>query len=153
MKILVDADSCPSRVREIIVKASVRESIEAIFVANRKIPLSEGQRVSMVVAGKEESSADRYIISKATTDDLVITRDIPLASELVKQGVVVINDRGDVFTSNNIRERLWERNFMEELRISGIQEGKPSRYGRKEVKAFADTFDKELRKLKEKKGK
>jgi uncharacterized protein YaiI (UPF0178 family) len=94
-----------------------------------------------------EGRADAYIKEQVGPQDLVITRDIPLAAELVELGLVVVNDRGDLYTRENVRERLSLRNFMKELREVGLYESPLKEFGKKEVKAFAATFDRILTQL------
>ncbi len=144
MKIWVDADSCPRAVREIIARAAVRRKIETIFVANRPLPDAGGPSIVFVEVGKGEGEADAYIISNAVSVDLVVTRDIPLASSLVEHGLRVLNDRGELYTAENVRERLSVRDFMYELRSSGLSPERTGRFGGREAKAFADAFDREL---------
>ena len=147
MKIYVDADSCPQPVREIIARAAVKRGIETEFAANRKIPVPEHELLKMIVVEKGEGVADRYIIDSIEAGDLVVTRDIPLAAELIERRAVVINDRGDQFTPENIRERLSIRDIMKDFRDIGIMPEKESTFGRRETQAFAAAFDRELTKL------
>ena len=147
MTIWVDADSCPIRVRQIIVKASFRLSLPAVFVANRDIPVPYHEFVSSIVTSTCEQSADTYIIAKAKPCDLVVTRDIPLATQLVEKGIAVINDRGTEFEKDSIRERLSIRNFMYEAQLFGIANEKVGQFGKKDVKKFSATFDKVLTRL------
>jgi uncharacterized protein YaiI (UPF0178 family) len=147
MTVWVDADSCPSRVREIVTRAAARRGVAAIFVANRRIPLPKNKKVSSVVVPAGADSADAHISERAEPGDLVITRDIPLAAELVEKNVRVINDRGDVFTAENIRERLSVRNFMKDLRDSGLFESSSGGFGPREIRLFSDAFDRELTKM------
>ena len=81
MNIWVDADSVPVRVREIIIKACRREGVEAYFVANRKIPLEEASEITFIIVPATEGSADAHILAEVQPEDLVVTRDIPLAAE------------------------------------------------------------------------
>lgn len=146
MKIWVDADSCPRPVREIIVRAAERTGVEALFVANRPVPgIEEG--AGLVVVGKDEGAADDYIFDHSTVGDLVVTRDIPLAKRLVDRGTTVVNDRGDLFTAENVGERLSVRNFMYQLRSSGLLIPTERSFGAKETQAFANAFDRELTRL------
>ncbi|MDR1316756.1 MAG: DUF188 domain-containing protein [Spirochaetales bacterium] len=147
MTIWVDADSCPVPVREIIAKAARARKIPAVFAANRRIPLKRNAYVHALVVQKTEGSADACILRGAEAGDLIITRDIPLAAELVKRGLRVINDRGNAFTGDTIAERLSIRDFMKELRDIGLYESPEGSFGAKEVKLFADTFDRELTRL------
>jgi uncharacterized protein YaiI (UPF0178 family) len=147
MRVFIDADSCPVRVREIVCKAAKRRNFLAIFAANRPIPLPRNRNVRFIHVGEGEGRADAFIKEQVGSGDLVITRDIPLAAELVELGPVVINDRGDLYTRENVRERLSIRNFMKELRDAGLYENPTGMFGRKEVKAFAATFDRILTQL------
>jgi uncharacterized protein YaiI (UPF0178 family) len=146
MKILVDADSCPRPVRELVLRASARTGIQAIFVANRPIPGLEavaGARMELCPAG--EGAADDRIVELACPGDLAITRDIPLAARLVEASILdasilVMDDRGRTYTRENIRERLSMRDFMLDLVRSGLHYSASASYGRRELKAFADAF-------------
>lgn len=147
MKIWIDADSCPKPVREIVERAAKRESLPLIYTANRKIPMEESELFSMVVTEASDQAADMYIVDNAAADDLVITRDIPLADQLVEKGLTVLNDRGVLYTKENIKERLSVRNFMYELREYGGGVERHSSFGPKEKQAFANAFDRQLRKM------
>ncbi|WP_184748120.1 YaiI/YqxD family protein [Spirochaeta isovalerica] len=145
MRVWVDADSCPRPVREIVERAAKRESIPLIYTANRPIPMEENELFSMVVTESKDQSADLYIVDNVRGDDLVITRDIPLADQLVEKDIAVLNDRGVLYTRENIKERLSVRNFMYELREYGGGVERHSAFGPKEKQAFANAFDRQLR--------
>lgn len=115
-----------------------------IFVAARPIPLPRSPWIEMVLVEKGDDAADREIIRLAARGDLIVTRDIPLAAELVGHNYRVINDRGRHYTEENIRPRLSERNFMAELRALGLASIKDSGFSPREVHHFASTFDREL---------
>jgi len=150
MKIFVDADSCPKEIRNIIMKAGERTAVPAVFVANHVIP-DLGERTELVVVPPGEGKADEYILDRAGCGDLVVTRDIPLAAELVHKKVTVINDRGERFTKENIGERLSLRNHMKTLREHGMAPGLGGKqFGEREKKRFADTFNRELTRLRKK---
>ncbi|MDR2305374.1 MAG: DUF188 domain-containing protein [Treponema sp.] len=147
MKIYVDADSCPRACRELIVKRAGKEGLTAVFAANRPIPGISGEYIVMEICASGEGAADDRIVELAGPEDLVITRDIPLASRLVDKGVAVLDDRGGSYTAENIRERLSMRNFMVDLAESGLGMKRSAVYGKKELKSFADAFDRVLAQL------
>ncbi|GAB4363861.1 MAG: DUF188 domain-containing protein [Spirochaetales bacterium] len=147
MRVFIDADSCPVRVREIVCNAAKKRNFLAIFTANRPIPLPKNRNVRFIQVEKGEGTADAFIKEHVGAGDLVITRDIPLAAELVEQGPLVINDRGELYTRENVRERLSIRNFMKDLRDVGLYASPMGGFGRKEVKAFAATFDRILTRM------
>ncbi len=147
MTIWVDADSCPVRVREIIAKASLRLCVSAVFVANRDIPVTRNKFVCSVVTSSSEQAADSYILSNAVRGDLVVTRDIPLAAQLLEVDVTVINDRGTEFEKDTVKERLSIRNFMYEAHLFGISNDRLGQFSKKDVQKFSATFDKVLTRL------
>ena len=148
MKILVDADSCPASARELVLRAAVRTKTEAVFAANRNIPGVEGEYASMLICPVSEGAADNCLASLAQSGDLAVTRDIPLAQRLLEAGASVVDDRGRIFTPENIREKLSLRNFTVGLAENGYEFERSDGYGKRELKAFADSFDKLLTKLK-----
>ncbi|MFA6820577.1 MAG: DUF188 domain-containing protein [Sphaerochaetaceae bacterium] len=151
MKLLVDADSCPRRLRTIILKAIKNRQIEALFVADR--PLSDVEEASressveMVVVPPGDDSADNYLVGRAEEGFLAITRDIPLANRLAQKGVVVLDDRGGVYTAENIGERLSLRNLMSDFREQGLFVEQTKPLSNREIKLFANALDRELTRL------
>ncbi|MDR0312207.1 MAG: DUF188 domain-containing protein [Treponema sp.] len=146
MQILVDADSCPRQVRELILRSSKRTKIPVIFAANRPIPGIEDK--SMEICPLGDGSADNRIVELANAGDLAVTRDIPLAERLVDKGICVLDDRGRVYTEENIRYCRSLRDFSVGLAENGMGIVRTANYGKKELKAFADSFDRELTRLK-----
>jgi uncharacterized protein YaiI (UPF0178 family) len=146
MKILVDADSCPAAVRELVLRAAVRTATQSIFAANHTIPGITGEYAEMLLCPAEEGAADDSLSALARPGDLAITRDIPLASRLLERGAAVLDDRGRIYTADNIREKLSLRNFTVSLAENGSIIERSTGYGKRELKAFASSFDKLLSK-------
>jgi uncharacterized protein YaiI (UPF0178 family) len=146
MRIVVDADSCPRDIRGIVIKAAEKNNVPLLFVANRPMRRLSNRMIPVTLPATPDS-VDAYILQHANKEDLVITRDIPLAADLVHREVCVINDRGDKFTSENIDERLSLRDTMQELREWGLVKHRGRSYGAAEKKKFADTFSKELARM------
>jgi uncharacterized protein len=157
MTVWGDADSLPQAVRDIVCRRVLAElgrkpglGLRAVFVANRPIPIMAGPGLSFVKVGSGEGQADAYIEAGCEPGDLVVTRDIPLAERLIdgEAGTVaVINDRGDAFSSETIRERRSIRDAMRELALSGLVDRPGSLYGEAQAKAFSKTFDREFSRL------
>ena len=144
MKIWVDADACPVVIKEILFRAAERTRIETILVANKllRVPPSPFIRAVQVPGGFDV--ADNEIVLKLEPGDLVITADIPLAAQVIDKGAHALNPRGEMYTTHNIKERLAMRNFMEELRSSGIGLGGPNTLNNSDRQAFAAELDKFL---------
>ncbi|MEE0879880.1 MAG: YaiI/YqxD family protein [Treponemataceae bacterium] len=142
----VDADSCPIPVKDIIFRFCKRLSLKLIFVANHQIPMPKSELFKMIVCDATPDAADNYIVENALPNDIVITRDIPMASRLLDKNITTINDRGLLFTSENIKEKLSLRNFNKELYDNGILSEKTSTFSKKDVNNFANCFDREIQK-------
>ena len=147
MTLHIDGDSCPRPVRELSARAGQREGVIVVCYANRAIPFDPGLPVEMVLVDGSEGAADRALVARAVPGDLALTRDIPLAAQLVEAGIAVVNDRGALYTRENIRERLSVRNFMMDLGASGLKPESTSQYGKKEWDDFVRTFDREFMRL------
>jgi uncharacterized protein YaiI (UPF0178 family) len=145
--IWVDADACPSDVKELLVRAAERLRVRAVFVANKPLNLPRSDLLSTIQVPKGLDIADTHIAANAKPGDLAVTQDIPLAAALVKAGVVVIDVRGELLSEENIGERLSVRNFAQELREGGVQTSGPEAFGPKDKQRFAATLDRELTKL------
>lgn len=145
MKLWLDADAAPRAVKEVCYRVSDRLALETILVANQRIQLPVGfQHVSAVRVEGGPDVADLYIAEHAERGDVAVTADIPLAALLVPKGVAVIDPRGDEYTEESIGERLSVRNFMDDLRTTGVQTGGHAAYGAREKAAFANALDRAL---------
>jgi uncharacterized protein YaiI (UPF0178 family) len=132
-------------VKEICLRASDRLKLTTVFVANQRLPLPSGYaHVSAVRVDGGPDVADRYIAEHASTGDVAVTADIPLAALLVPKGVVVLDPRGEEYTTESIGERLSVRNFMDGLRSTGVDTGGHATYGAREKQAFANALDRAL---------
>jgi uncharacterized protein YaiI (UPF0178 family) len=148
LKIWVDADAAPRDVKDIVAKAAQRLEIPAIYVANQSLYTPRHNPfVSAEVVHGGPDAADDHIAEHSVSGDLAITADIPLASRLVEKGVATIDPRGTEYTEETIGERLSVRDFMDQLRSSGVETGGPSAYGAKNKQAFAASFDRTLTRL------
>jgi len=146
MRIWVDADACPIAIKEVLYRAANRAKVSVILIANQmlRVPPSPWIRALQVPAGFDV--ADQRIVQEATQGDLVITSDIPLASQVIAKGALVLDSRGELMDQGNIEGRLTMRNFMEGLRNSGVDTGGPSGLSKSDVQAFANKLDRLLAK-------
>ncbi len=144
MQIWVDADACPVVIREILFRAAERTGVTMTLVANKpvRIPTARNVRFVQVPAGLD--AADRRIVELMAAGDLVITADVPLAAAAIEKGGVALAPRGELYTSENVRERLSVRNFLDELRSSGVNTGGPPALSQRERQMFANQLDRFL---------
>ena len=144
MKIWVDADACPVVIKEILFKAADRTGVQLTLVANQSLHIPPSRHISMLKVNHGFDVADNEIVKRLCKGDLVITADIPLAAEVIEKQGYALNPRGELYTIDNIRERLNMRDFMETLRSSGINTGGPSAFSKSDRQAFANQLDKWL---------
>jgi uncharacterized protein YaiI (UPF0178 family) len=124
MKLWIDADAAPQAVKEICFRTSDRLKLDTVLVANQRVQIPVGySSVTAIRVDGSPDAADRYIAEHAEAGDVAVTQDVPLAAILVPKGVAVIDPRGEVFSEESIGERLSVRNFMDELRTTGVDTG------------------------------
>ena len=145
LKLWIDADAAPGDVKDIVYRVAIRLDIQTVLVANQRLQQpANNPLVTAVRVGGGPDVADRHIEAHAQPGDVAVTADIPLAAALVGKGVAVIDPRGVEYTPENVGERLSVRDFMDQVRMTGIDTGGPSAYGTKEKRAFAATLDRVL---------
>jgi len=146
MKIWVDADACPVVIKDILFRAANRTKIETIFVANAAVQVPKSDYLSTVQVGAGFDVADNEIVARLQAGDLVITSDIPLAADVIAKGGFALSTRGEMFSSDNIKARLSMRDYMDELRQSGIHSGGQAAFNHTDRQAFANKLDQLLTK-------
>lgn len=144
MQIWVDADACPGVIKEILYRVAERMQLQVTLVANQlmRVPPSRFVRAVQVPSGADV--ADAEIVRLLALGDLVVTGDIPLASDVLKKGGFALNPRGDFYTEDNIAQQLTMRAFMDELRGSGVDTGGPAPFGQADRQQFANSLDRHL---------
>jgi len=142
--IWIDADGVPKACKEVIFKASARTSVSVVVVANRAQPIPRMATVRLQQVGSGLDVADDHIAEHCQPGDLVITSDIPLAARVIEAGGTVLQFRGEPLTEANTRQRLAMRDFMDELRGSGVMTGGPAQYSPKDKQRFANALDRWL---------
>tara|TARA_R110000851_G_scaffold333533_1_gene515173 strand:- start:11296 stop:11799 length:504 start_codon:yes stop_codon:yes gene_type:complete len=147
MNIWVDADACPAVIKDILYRAAQRSQLPLTLVANQMLRTPPSPLIRAVQVPRGFDVADDYIVERSTTGDLVITADIPLASEVLNKGALVLNPRGERYTVDNISERLSMRDMLDELRSSGVDTGGPSAFSQADRRAFAGALDRILQKV------
>jgi uncharacterized protein YaiI (UPF0178 family) len=142
MKIWVDADACPVVVKEILFRAATRAKITVTLVANQFISVPKSPFIHFVQVPQGFDVADDEIVKRCVAGDLVITADIPLASEVVDKDAIALNPRGELYSVENIKTRLNMRDFMDTMRASGIEGGGPPPLTQRDRQQFANNLDK-----------
>jgi uncharacterized protein YaiI (UPF0178 family) len=122
----------------------VRMKIKVTLVANQSLRIPRSEYIDTLLVGDGANVADRRIVELVAPGDLVVTADIPLASDVVAKGAEAIDPRGGLYTHANIGERLAMRNVIDQLRGGGQIGGGPANFGPKDRQAFANQLDRWL---------
>jgi uncharacterized protein YaiI (UPF0178 family) len=146
--IWIDADACPKLVKEIIYKISHRLQLEVVLVANKSMFIPPSPLIRQVRVKLGADVADNYIVEHVRENDIVITADLPLAAFIVEKNAIGLNVRGEIYTEDNVRERLSMRDFMKELRDNGVITGGPESFGPKDAERFTNALNKILNRMK-----
>ncbi len=146
MKIFVDADACPNVIKEILYRAAERVQCPLLLVANQGLTIPKSKYIKSVRVEKGFDVADNYIVQQVNTGDLVVTADIPLAAEVLDKGAHAINPRGEEYQPETIKQKLTMRDFMDEMRGSGVVTGGPPPLSQTDRREFANALDRFLSK-------
>jgi uncharacterized protein YaiI (UPF0178 family) len=144
MKIWIDADACPRVIKEIVFRASERLGLPVLLVANKSLVKHDTRLVESIEVADGFDVADDYIAEHAAAEDLVITADIPLAARVVANGGIALDPRGELYTEENVGEKLSMRDLMMELRSGGLVQGGPSQFNLIDRQRFASSLDRIL---------
>lgn len=147
LTIWLDGDGAPGGCKDILFRVANKRQVLVVVVANRwqRLPRSPWIKLVQVSAGMDV--ADDHIVASCVAGDIVVTTDVPLAAEAIEKGAIVIEHRGGLLTEDNIGQRLGDRDFMTEIRASGLGGGGgPPPYGPKDKARFSNTLDRLLTK-------
>ena len=83
--------------------------------------------------------------------DIVITNDIPLASDCIKIGAIIVKHNGYILNEHNIANELSKRNLMTEIRAANpLMNSKGKPFSNSEKSNFLNKLETEIRNLKNK---
>ena len=144
MHIWVDADACPKVIKEILYRVVERLNIPMTLVANKTLYIPKSPLIDMLTVAAGADVADVEIVVRMQPGDLVITADIPLAANVINKAGHALNPRGTFYSESNVKQHLTMRNFMDDLRGSGVVTGGPPAFSNSDRMAFANQLDRFL---------
>jgi uncharacterized protein YaiI (UPF0178 family) len=141
MQIWVDADACPKVVKEILYRVAERAKVQVILVANQSLITPKSAFIKSIRVAAGFDVADNYIVQEIKENDLLITADIPLAAEVIEKGGHALNPRGELYSTETIKQKLVMRDLMDQLRGSGEMTGGPPPLNQRDRREFANQLD------------
>ena len=148
MQIWVDADACPKVIKDILFRVADRAKVQVTLVANQSLVTPPSEFIKSIRVSSGFDVADNYIVQQTEKDDLVITADIPLAAEVIEKGGHALNPRGELYSTETIKQKLVMRDLMDQLRGSGEVSGGPPALNQRDRREFANQLDRFVEKWK-----
>lgn len=138
-EIYVDADACP--VKAEVIKVAERHGFPVTFVANSGLRPSRDPMIKNIIVSDGFDAADDWIAERATTRDIVVTADIPLAVRCVENGAEVISPTGRALDSKNIGMASAMRDLAAHLRETGESKGYNAPFSAKDRSSFLEKLE------------
>ena len=142
--IYIDADACP--VKAEVEKVGTRHGVRMFVVSNGGLRPSQNPLVETVIVPDGPDIADMWIADRATTGDVVITGDIPLAAKCVEAGARVLKHNGEALSKANIGNTLATRDLMTDLRAADpFRQGGGRPFSKADRSRFLEALEREVR--------
>jgi hypothetical protein len=135
----IDADACP--VKDEVYRVAGRYGLPVFVVCNSWIRTPGGPGIRLVVVEEGPDVADDWIAARATTGDIVVTADIPLAQRALAGGAQALHPAGRPFTADNIGGALASRAIGEHLRSMGETTSGPRPFAAADRSRFLQALD------------
>jgi uncharacterized protein YaiI (UPF0178 family) len=139
--LFIDGDAFPNLLKPIVLRSIERLKLSTKVIANKKITIGTSKHIEYIIVDQGADEADHRIVEMCQAGDLVITADIPLADRIITKEAHAIDHRGELYSTENIKQYLAMRNLMESIRESGEMTKGPKAFGTKDAHAFANQFN------------
>lgn len=108
MKILVDADACPSID---LITATAKDNNINLFLYTDTTHNLVSEYAEVMILSKGYQSVDIVIANEINKGDILITQDYGLALLALSKNANVIHPKGMEYTDSNIDQLLFERHI------------------------------------------
>lgn len=134
MRIIIDGDACPQRVKEICETAAKEFDIELIIVVDMDHYIVSDHKIIIVEQGRD--SVDYKIVQIFKEEDILVTQDYGLASLVLNKASAVIHTSGFFINKNNIDNLLQSRYISDKIRKLGGKTKGPSKRTKEQDENF-----------------
>lgn len=134
MRIIIDGDACPQRVKEICEVAADEFELELIIVVDIDHYIVSDFEVIIVEQGRD--SVDYKIVQIFKEEDILVTQDYGLASLVLAKATAVIHTAGFFINKNNIDNLLQSRYISSKVRQMGGKTKGPSKRTKEQDENF-----------------
>ncbi|MDF2884365.1 MAG: hypothetical protein K0R54_4932 [Clostridiaceae bacterium] len=134
MRIIIDGDACPQRVKEICETAANEFGIELIIVVDMDHYIVSDHQIIIVEKGRD--SVDYKIVQIFKEDDILVTQDYGLSSLVLNKASAVIHTAGFFINKTNIDNLLQSRYISDKIRKLGGKTKGPSKRTKEQDENF-----------------
>ncbi len=118
MRIIVDADACPTK--SIIEEVAFNNNVDVVMVFDTAHQY-ESEYSTVIIVDKGADSVDQEILRLTRKNDIVVTQDYGLAALALAKGCKALNQNGMIYSEFNIDLLLDQRYYSAKLRKSGLR--------------------------------
>ena len=126
------------------MKVGSRYGVKTVIVSNGGIRPSRDPMVQTVTVPQGPDAADDWIVESATSGDVVITSDIPLASRCLGKGAVALRPNGKEFDQTNIGTALAMRELKQQVREANQSQTYNAAFTARDRSNFLQALDRVL---------
>jgi len=141
MRILIDADGCPTV--DVTLRIAKAHGTECYILCDTS-HFFEREGATTITLSKGADSVDFAIANMVKPGDIVITQDYPLAAMCLARRAIPLSQDGMIYTDNNIGGLLEQRHLAQKIRRSGGRLSGPSKRTDEQNAAFAAALSKLL---------
>jgi hypothetical protein len=145
LEIFVDGDACP--VKGEVERVAGRHGLTVHIVSNGGLRPSRNPLVKHITVPEGADAADDWIAGHASTGDIVVTADIPLASRCLKAGARVLGPSGRPFSEDGIGMALGLRELQRHLREVTGGETHHANFTSKDRSRFLGALENEIQSI------
>lgn len=142
MKLLIDADAFPNRIKHIVDRAINKNKITTLVVSNKQVFIGSAEYYQYYLVDQGADEADDKIVELCEEEDLVLTADIPLAERIIEKKALALNFHGVLWNNDNIKQALSMRSFYQDRREEGLSLNNNKPFSDKDATLFANEFSK-----------
>ncbi len=134
MRIIIDGDACPQRIKEICEQAAKDFEVDLIIVVDIDHYIVSDFEVIVVEQGAD--AVDYKIVQIFRQEDILVTQDYGLSSLVLVKASAVIHTAGFFINNNNIDSLLQSRYISARIRKQGGKTKGPSKRTREQDDNF-----------------
>lgn len=117
MRIIIDADACPRKIKNICTKIALKYNLELIMVIDDSHKLMGKFKIIQVSTSK--NAVDLEIVKISSKEDIVITQDYGLASMVINKSFATLHPNGTIYNNNNLESLMFQKYIGDKVRREG----------------------------------